>query len=652
MKDLAAQNTDLNVQSDTSQKSRRDPSARGDRFEKEADRAADTVTRGNTPGFNFSRVAVDSSATAEIPTRDTSDNIAERDLDRGFDEEADAPVDHPLDDELGGLMLKASGDSQITQLPEEVHAVLRGAGEPLEPTTRHSMESRFRFDFGKVRIHTGDSATRSAAALNAHAYTVGSQIAFGSNEYAPHSERGEHLLAHELAHTIQQQHSQRPSLQRAEFGTYVSTKGAQNYLDAGARYFTEWGFPNVKRVGTVKEVLDDLDRSRGTIDKFRIVSHGNSTGLELGNIHGMTSQPTEGYDMKDWFTRQGSEFTSETRFRKHFTDAKYPTLVNETFFQRIIRDLRKDTKTMLPILTRLGADKDTPATDSPTGIVMRAMADRFYLGKVKLDTGGVPSFKNRGILDQFISARISTFQPASVHSVAAAQQPDVEKAFGEFAAALGAAFDAAGLNFDDVDASGASTLADTYLDPNSSGPKLHSDITTSLGEAKEGGGSFLKKLRSVKGKIGSSTQIEIRGCSVGEDITTLDSFREFFGEAGKLPSISAPDLFQYFFQLNYSSFTQNPADATSLENSFNTADTGVEQAFEDRRRMQAGEMMRVVNEKSLDALATKYALKLPDLERWNPEITEPTKLTPGQEVWLLMRTVAPAGKHKTLQAFC
>ncbi len=566
--------------------------------------------------------------------------------------ESEENLDALAEDSSGDLMLKASGASAIAEGPDEAHSVLTAPGQPLDPATRQSMERRFRFDFGNVRVHTEDSAQRSASAVGAHAYTLGSHIVFGAEEYSPRSERGEHLLAHELAHTIQQQDSPHSRLQRAEFGTYVSTKGVQNYLDAGAKYYKDWGFPNVKRVGNVKEVLDDLDRSRGTIDKFRIVSHGNSAGLELGNVQGLKSQPTEGYDMKDWFTRQGAEFSNEARFRKHFIDAKYPTLVTETFFQRIIRELRKDARTMLPILTRLGADKDTPATDSPAGIVMRAMADRVYLGKVKRDDGSAPAFKNRAVLDQFINTRISTFQPVAVHSVAAAQQPDLDKAFGDFSASLGTGFDAAGLTFHAVDADLESTLADTYRDTTSRTPKLESDITTALGEGKEGGGEFVKKLKSVKSKIDGNTHIEIRGCNVGAEITTLDSFREFFGETGKLPSISAPDLFQYFFQLNFASFTRDPTDVTALEGAFNKSDTGVEKAFDDQRRMQAGEMMRVVNEKSLTELATKYSFKLTDLERWNPQITDPTKVTEGQEVWLVMRAIAPAGKHKTLKAFC
>jgi hypothetical protein len=86
-------------------------------------------------------------------------------------------------------------------------AIFRGVpssgGQPLDPETRHFFEPRFEQDLGSVRIHTGDAGAESARAVNARAYTLGSDIVFGSGEYAPHTESGRHLIAHELAHVAQ-----------------------------------------------------------------------------------------------------------------------------------------------------------------------------------------------------------------------------------------------------------------------------------------------------------------------------------------------------------------------------------------------------------------------------------------------------------------
>lgn len=60
------------------------------------------------------------------------------------------------------------------------------------------------FDFSDVRIHTGERAARSAQAMGAHAFAFGRSIAFGSGRFQPQSAVGKRLLAHELAHVVQQ----------------------------------------------------------------------------------------------------------------------------------------------------------------------------------------------------------------------------------------------------------------------------------------------------------------------------------------------------------------------------------------------------------------------------------------------------------------
>jgi hypothetical protein len=98
-----------------------------------------------------------------------------------------------------------------------VHEVLGSPGQPLDPVARTFMEPRFGQDFSRVRVHTGTRAAQSARAVNASAYTVGSDIVFGEGRYAPHTNEGRGLLAHELTHTVQQRMS-RPSLSRLAFG--------------------------------------------------------------------------------------------------------------------------------------------------------------------------------------------------------------------------------------------------------------------------------------------------------------------------------------------------------------------------------------------------------------------------------------------------
>lgn len=80
-----------------------------------------------------------------------------------------------------------------------------GTGRPLDPATRAVMEPRFGRDFSGVRVHTDNDAAAAAMALQARAYSVGCDMVFGAGEFAPGTERGQHLLAHELAHAVQPQ---------------------------------------------------------------------------------------------------------------------------------------------------------------------------------------------------------------------------------------------------------------------------------------------------------------------------------------------------------------------------------------------------------------------------------------------------------------
>jgi Domain of unknown function (DUF4157) len=78
------------------------------------------------------------------------------------------------------------------------------AGQPLDRSTQALMQSRLGQDFGDVRVHSDGRATESAKAVNAHAYTVGTDVVFQSDKYAPETESGKKMLAHELTHVVQQ----------------------------------------------------------------------------------------------------------------------------------------------------------------------------------------------------------------------------------------------------------------------------------------------------------------------------------------------------------------------------------------------------------------------------------------------------------------
>jgi hypothetical protein len=93
---------------------------------------------------------------------------------------------------------------QPSTTPPVVQEVLSSPGRPLDPDTRDLVEPRFGHDFGRVRLHTDARAAESARSVDALAYTVGTDVVFGPGQYAPRTPSGLRLLAHELAHVVQQ----------------------------------------------------------------------------------------------------------------------------------------------------------------------------------------------------------------------------------------------------------------------------------------------------------------------------------------------------------------------------------------------------------------------------------------------------------------
>ena len=110
-----------------------------------------------------------------------------------------------------GLMhlQRAAGNASVSSfLAEEdrspVLDVVGSGGQPLDRATRAEMETSLGHDFSDVRIHTGGHASESAKSVQAQAYTVGNDIVFGGENFAPDTSAGKRMLAHELTHVVQQ----------------------------------------------------------------------------------------------------------------------------------------------------------------------------------------------------------------------------------------------------------------------------------------------------------------------------------------------------------------------------------------------------------------------------------------------------------------
>jgi hypothetical protein len=108
----------------------------------------------------------------------------------------------PAPEELVQRQQKKEADDTLAA--PAFSAAVQSGGQALDSATRTQMEPHFGHDFGQVRVHTGEQAAESARTIDSQAYTVGSNIVFGAGRYAPDNRRGQQLLAHELAHVVQQ----------------------------------------------------------------------------------------------------------------------------------------------------------------------------------------------------------------------------------------------------------------------------------------------------------------------------------------------------------------------------------------------------------------------------------------------------------------
>src|SRR5438067_4793082 len=132
-------------------------------------------------------------------------DIYEREADRIADQVMSISTPNAVSN--GPLRIqRVSGRSngQIDEAPASIDIALASSGKPLQPALRQDMEHRFGHDFSQVRGHTDAVAAQSARAVNAHAYTVGHNIVFGSDAFSPGTPRGRRLIAHELTHVVQQ----------------------------------------------------------------------------------------------------------------------------------------------------------------------------------------------------------------------------------------------------------------------------------------------------------------------------------------------------------------------------------------------------------------------------------------------------------------
>jgi hypothetical protein len=171
------------------------------------------ATRKSGAENNFSRVRVHNHIRQKVQTKFAVNQPGDI-----YEQEADHIAEQvmamPTHSAMGRAPLhiqRLSGQptGQVDTAPASVDRVLAGSGSPLTPALRQEMEQGFGHDFSQVRVHSDRAAEQSVRDLNANAYTVGRNVVFGAGKFMPETYEGKRLIAHELAHVVQQSGSER-----------------------------------------------------------------------------------------------------------------------------------------------------------------------------------------------------------------------------------------------------------------------------------------------------------------------------------------------------------------------------------------------------------------------------------------------------------
>ena len=184
---------------------------------------------------------------------------------------------------------------QMDAAPASIYKALASPGRPFEPALQQDMEQRFGYDFSKARVHSGAAAEQSAREVNANAYTVGHHIVFGAGRFAPATQEGRRLIAHELAHVVQQsaadgnrvaqnnKHRGRSTIFQpvAEGRAIAPTVQRQPTPPAEIEMPTEYAFARDKRKRTDKRYA----RALGQQDAARIRKSGKLSSEDRDEVN-------------------------------------------------------------------------------------------------------------------------------------------------------------------------------------------------------------------------------------------------------------------------------------------------------------------------------------------------------------------------------
>ena len=197
---------------------------------------------------------------------------------------------------------KAAGPAAGTSA-DGVAAGISHGGAPLAPAERAYFEPRFGRDFSAVRIHADAQAATAAADIGARAFTLGRDIAFARDEYRPATEAGRRLIAHELAHTLQQNGTSQPVIRRASYGNGAPPAWGNTTLAVVPQ-------DERPRVDEAMSIIDEVVSGTGSFSECHDLFARNCPGGTSGTLASVWQRATIWRDTNAAATENGSGQTN------------------------------------------------------------------------------------------------------------------------------------------------------------------------------------------------------------------------------------------------------------------------------------------------------------------------------------------------------
>lgn len=449
-------------------------------------------------------------------------------------------------------------------------------GRPLPALLRGYFEPRFGADLSMVRIHNDSQAAEAASHLQAHAFTVGRDIVFGAGQYAPHTTRSQRLLAHELAHVIQQNGKNPPSidgarclnsssnkmLQRSR-ALFVSTHGKRGFTkNAVAYHQAKGGYPPAQWVSSAEEMLEHMAAMAKPIEWLRIVTHATGAGIMLPLLRGGTT----GLFKSDLALQRVFEMEQELG-TEHPTFKAGPTYISGEVRHHIVpahwvhgawKQVKADTRESAKMLVQIGL-RQSPRMKTDMHSFWWWIIDRELLrlkekiqkrSKVKWFYAWKIPGSDRELLLASFGRNISIFRnkvragpyargvpmevlekapPESAGPRTAEQVIALEKAIVKAARPI-------------VESEIKTGWEGQFNKPT---PGRYASVQGALER-----GTYTDNVLRVRYAIANDAELQIRGCNIGKNRTWLESFQDFFahgmGERRSKPHVSAPKLRQFY----------------------------------------------------------------------------------------------------------